>query len=382
MCVTEDHKIDSLREQIDRIDRELIRLLSERATCALAIGPLKEALGLPTFDAGREREIMDALLAENSGPLPDSALRYVFTEIISACRALQCPTRVAYLGPEATFTHMATLEYFGRSSTLLSRDSIVDVFREVESGQVDFAVVPVENSSEGAVGLTLDQLVTSDVKICGEILLPVAHALMSQETDLSEIHAVYSHPQALAQCFGWLAGNLPGRDILQMPSTAAAAQKAAKERGIAAIGNEMLARLYGLEVLSRNIQDRTVNLTRFLILGNAENRMTGHDKTSILFAAKDRPGALLEALTPLADQGINLTRIESRPSKEIPWTYIFFVDMEGHLSEDRVEAALAELEQSVDRLKILGCYPKGELTGQRPMSRAAALGAAGTGHRG
>ncbi len=373
MCVTELQRIDGLREKIDQIDRDLIQLLSRRAACALAIGPLKQSLGLPTFDAGREREVMDALLTHNDGPLTDSALNYIFTEIISACRALQCPTRVAYLGPEATFSHTASLEYFGRSSTLLPRDSIVDVFREVESGQADFGVVPVENSTEGAVGLTLDQLATSDLRICGEILLPISHALMSRTTDLDLIESVFSHPQALAQCFGWLAGNLPGRAIVQTPSTAAAAKRAAQEPGAAAVGSEMLARLYGLEVLSRNIQDRSVNLTRFLILGRAESRMTGKDKTSILFTARHQPGSLLAALTPFANHGINLTRIESRPSKEKLWTYIFFVDIEGHLSEDRVKDALEALSSYVDNLKILGCYPKAELTGGRPISRESAL---------
>jgi chorismate mutase/prephenate dehydratase len=372
MCVTELQRIDSLREEIDRIDRNLIELLSERAACALAIGPLKQALGLPTFDAGREREVMDALLSHNDGPLKDSALNYIFTEIISACRALQCPTKVAYLGPEATFSHTAALEYFGRSSTLLPRDSIVDVFREVESGQADFGVVPVENSTEGAVGLTLDQLATSELSVCGEILLPVSHALMSRTADLDLIESVYSHPQALAQCFGWLAGNLPGRAIVQTPSTAAAAKRATQEPGAAAVGSEMLARLYGLEVISRNIQDRSVNLTRFLILGKAKNRMTGKDKTSLLFTARHQPGSLLAALTPFAGQGINLTRIESRPSKEKLWTYIFFVDIEGHLSEDRVKAALEELSACVDNLKILGCYPKAELSDGRPISRESA----------
>ena len=373
MCVTEIQSIDGLREKIDQIDRDLIQLLSQRAACALAIGPLKQSLGLPTFDAGREREVMDALLAHNDGPLTNSALNYIFTEIISACRALQCPTKVAYLGPEATFSHTAALDYFGRSSTLLPRDSIVDVFREVESGQADFGVVPVENSTEGAVGLTLDQLATSDLSVCGEILLPVSHALMSRTTDLDMIESVYSHPQALAQCFGWLAGNLPGRAIVQTPSTAAAAKRAVQESGSAAVGSEMLARLYGLEVLSRNIQDRSVNLTRFLILGRAQNRMTGKDKTSLLFTARHQPGSLLAALKPFAKQGINLTRIESRPSKDKPWTYIFFVDIEGHLSENPVKAALDELSDCVDNLKILGCYPKAELSEGRPISRESVV---------
>jgi chorismate mutase / prephenate dehydratase len=368
MSVNGSAEIVKLREEINRIDRELIQLLGKRAQAAREIGSHKQANGLATFDAGREREVMNALMRRNTGPLPDAALTYIFTEIISACRALQRPTRVAFLGPEATFSHIAALEHFGRSSDLMPRESIVDVFREVESGQADFGVVPVENSSEGAVGLTLDQLVSSDLKVCGEILLPVSHALMSRESDISKIEAVFSHAQALAQCFGWIAGNLPGRSIISMSSTAAAAKRAAGESGGAAVGSEMLARLYGLEVLSRNIQDRSVNITRFLIIGRVSNQKSGNDKTSILFDTPHTPGALLSALIPFADQGINLTRIESRPSKELPWEYIFFVDIEGHISDKPVQVALEKLKACVHKFKVLGSYPITDVKAQRPLS--------------
>lgn len=366
--MTEDKRIASLREEIDEIDTGLIDLLCRRAACAKEIGLAKRSNGMPTLDLCREADVIKTAAERNRGPLPDLAMRRIFTEIISACRALQSPTRVSYLGPEATFSHMAAVEHFGKSCDFQARNTIVDVFRDVESGQAEFGVVPAENSTEGAVGLTLDQLAVSNVKVCGELFLPVSHALMSRETDTAGIETVLSHPQALAQCFGWVTRNLPGTATVEMPSTAASALRAAGEPRTAAVGSVMQARYYGLNVLARDIQDRAENMTRFFILGVGKCRRTGKDKTSILFTTPHQPGALRRALTPFEESGINLSRIESRPSKERPWDYIFFVDFEGHLADAQVKAALDALKECVEKLKILGCYPQGQVLDGRTLS--------------
>lgn len=361
----DQQKLSELRKHIDRIDRQIVELLGNRAAYALEIGNYKRSNGKPILDAIRERELLDGICKSNSGPLSDAAVRNIFTEIVSACRSLQGPTRVSYLGPEATFTHLAATEHFGRSCIFRPTESIADVFREVESGQSDFGVVPVENSSEGAVGPTLDRLVSSELKICGEIKRSISHALMSKQTNLNSIQCVYSHPQALGQCLKWLATNLPGRAMVQVSSTAAAAKRASEEPHAAAVGSEMLASIYDLQVLAGDIQDRSPNLTRFLILGTHESARTGSDKTSILFATPHRPGALRDALAPFDEEGINLSRIESRPAKERPWEYIFFADFEGHLSDRPVQEALRRLSAKVEKYKILGSYPIGELVDRR-----------------
>ncbi|MFC1834082.1 prephenate dehydratase [Thermodesulfobacteriota bacterium] len=352
-----------VRDQIDSIDKEIVKLLGQRAQCALEIGKAKQEAGIPRFDPARERAVISGRVNGHGGPLPKAALKFIFTEIISACRELQAPTSVSCLGPEATFSHLAAQEYFGQSCTFLPRDSIADVFREVERGQADYGVVPVENSSEGAVGLTLDQLAVSELKICGEICRKISHALISREKDLADIKHVLSHPQALAQCRGWLARHLPGIPTVQMSSTSAAAKRALEESGTAALGSDMLAWRYGLEVLARDIQDWSQNMTRFLVLGKGECPATGQDRTSIVFATPHRPGALANALTFLADYNINLTRIESRPSKETPWHYVFFIDFDGHISDDPVKAAMEKLARSVEKLKLLGSYPVAEMSG-------------------
>lgn len=353
-------EIQSLREQIDRIDREIVELLNQRARAAVEIGYRKSSGDLNTFDPVREMKVIDSLSPSNGGPLPDTSLKHIFAEIISACRALQRPVQVAYLGPEATFTHMAAITHFGRACSYVPKGSIIDIFRDVEKGHVQCGVVPVENSAEGAVNITLDCLAHSDLKIIGEILLPISHVLMARESDLRRIETVFSHPQALSQCWGWLHRNLPNRTLVEVSSTAAAAQKAMEgENGGAAVGSELAARTYGLEVLAKDIQDNPNNLTRFIVLGNTLCPTTGRDKTSILFVAAHRPGSLYRALQPFAAEGINLARIESRPTKERPWEYIFFVDFEGHLSEEGVDRTLRKLESRVHLLKVLGSYPMG-----------------------
>ncbi len=355
--------LTKLRAEIDRIDKDIVDLLKRRAAAAIDIGSVKRSSGVPPLDLARENTVIEARVNANGGPLSNSALKYIFTEIISACRALQGQTRIAYLGPEATFTHLAGQEYFGRSCEFVPGETVEEVFDHVERDRADFGVVPIENSNEGAVGVTLDRLAVSGLKTSGEIYRRISHVLMSRETDPASVETVFSHPQAIAQCRGWLCKHLPSRPTVQMPSTAAAAARAADEPRTAALGNEALAERHELNVLARDIQDRWPNVTRFMVVGREDCAPTGNDKTSIVFSVVHRPGALFQALAPLANHGINLTRIESRPSKESPWDYIFFVDLEGHQADEPVRQAMEELEASVSKLKVLGSYPAGEQIG-------------------
>jgi chorismate mutase/prephenate dehydratase len=353
-------QIGEHRQRIDAIDREILDLLNQRAGHALAIARFKGAGNLPEFAPERESAILRALMEANRGPLPEAALKVIFTEVISACRALQRPLRVAFLGPEATFSHQAVLQHFGSSCDLAPQATIIDVFDEVERGHSQVGVVPVENSSEGGVSVTLDQLLGSDLKVCGEVYSKVSQTLMSASNDLESIQRVYSHPQALSQCRAWLRRNLPKAALMEMSSTAAAARRAADEPGSAAVAGELTATHYGLTVLAKDIQDNPYNTTRFFVLCREACPPTGFDKTSIIFVASHKPGSLYDALGHLSAQGLNLTRIESRPTKDRPWEYAFFVDFEGHQTDDTVAAALAELAPAVDSLKVLGSYPQGD----------------------
>lgn len=349
--------IDDIRRQIDDIDRQILRLLDLRGRCALETAAFKRQHGLPCHDPDRERTLLAALCEENQGLLADGTVRRIFREIVSACRALQGAPTVSYLGPEDTFCHLAAMESFGTECTFRPRGSISDVFREVEHGGAEFGVVPAENSINGAVGVTLDEWVRSDLKIVGEILLPVSQCLMSKEPELSRIQTVLSHPQALAQCRDWLARNLPGVAQVETLSTAAAACRASESAASAALGPENLADRYDMSVLARNIQDRPLNLTRFFVIGRRTQAPSGRDKTSVLFVTAHKPGALYRTLEPLAEMGINMTCIESRPSQDRPWTYVFFADIEGHQEDERVRTALARVADQVDKFKILGSYP-------------------------
>lgn len=361
-----DKALDQMKEKIEKIDREIMELLNQRAVCVLQRGRLEEKQGLPAPQPGQEMETMSATLDLNPGPFPDASLGDIFTEIISACRALQRPMRVAFLGPEATFSHMAVLQYFGSSCEWSPQGSIIDVFHEVERDKAQFGVVPVENSTEGAVNVTLDCLIVSQLKICGEIFVQVSHVLMSQQEDLRKIEKVISHPQPLSQCREWLTRNLPGRILVEASSTAAAARMVQEDMGSAAIGSELLARDCHLRVLAKDIQDSPLNLTRFFVLGKEPASRSSRDKTSILFVAAHRPGSLYRSLRPFADQEINLTRIESRPTKATPWEYVFFLDFQGHIQDEEVKKTLEELESKVEFLKILGSYPRGEPEVARP----------------
>jgi len=354
-------RIADLRAKIDEIDSQILQLLNRRAELAIEIGRIKAEQNLTFHVPQREEEIYARLAAANAGPFPSQALRPVFREVISACLSLEHPLRVAYLGPPATFSHLAAMERFGLSAQFLAMRSIAEVFAEVEKANADFGVVPVENSTEGVVSHTLDMFVDSSLLICGEVVVEATLHLLSKAGSLAEIRQIYSHPHALAEARKWLEQNSPRIPVVETSSTSAAAETAASEPGAAAIASELAANLYGLRVLQRRIEDHPNNLTRFLVIGRKAAPPSAADKTSILFSIKDRVGTLYRMLQPFAEQEINLTKIESRPSKKKVWEYIFYVDFEGHAGEARIQRALEALKDECVFLKVLGSYSKTHL---------------------
>jgi len=358
MKMTTHNDIDRIRTAIDDIDKQILDLINQRLEHAKTIGATKSQEGIQTLDPVRENKLIKALCGSNNGPLSDSALQHIFTEIIAASREAQTPQQIAYLGPEATFTHIAAIKHFGRSGSFSPQTSIQDIFREVEKGSFHYGVVPVENSIEGAVNYTLDLFYESDLKICAEIYHSISHDLLSISETFGDIHKLYSHPQAFAQCREWIQKNLPNCVLENSSSTAEAARKAADEPGTAAIASREAARIYNLGVLASGIEDRARNVTRFLVIGKNEVRATGADKTSILFVTAHVPRALYQTLTPISEAGINLMKLESRPSKHENWSYVFFLDMEGHISESIVQSTLSKMKPLCLFLKWLGSYPK------------------------
>ena len=348
-------KLKSLREKIDALDARLVKLLSARARLAQQAGRAKQ--GAAAYRPEREAQILRRIGELNEGPLPDRALRRVYTEIMSACRALEDQMTVAFLGPEGTFSQEAALKHFGSMVPLVACVSIDDVFRRAETGAVGYAVVPVENSTEGAVGRTLDLLLATPARVCGEVMLPVRQCLMSKGGSLPSIRKVYSHTQSLAQCARWLAAHLSGAEQVAVVSNAEAARLAAKERGAAAIASRTAADLYGLAILARNIEDDSKNTTRFLVLGGHDAPPSGRDKTSLILSTRNVPGAVHELLTPLAESGVSMTKLESRPARTGLWEYVFYVDLEGHAKDTNVARALAALERKAALFKNLGSYP-------------------------
>jgi chorismate mutase/prephenate dehydratase len=354
--------IEQLRREIDRLDDELVRLLNQRAALAQQVGALKNSA--PAYRPEREAEVLRRVAKESAGPLSGARIAALFREVISACRALEEPLRVTYLGPEGTFSEQAVRRHFGAAVEALACGSVDEAFRRCESGAAQFTVVPVENSTEGVVGRTLDLLLTTPLAICGEVELRVQQNLLAKgekPVDLKAIRRVYSHAQSLAQCAGWLAQHLPGVEKVSMTSNAEAAQQAAREPGTAAIAGEAAAERYGLAVLARAIEDAPNNTTRFLVLGNVAAAPSGRDRTSLVMSAENKPGAVHALLTPLARHGVSMTRIESRPSRQglrsSLWEYVFFIDVEGHQRDPALAQALAELKDKAPFLKVLGSYP-------------------------
>lgn len=354
--------LTDLRGRIDALDDALLRLLNDRARLVQAVGEAKRAGGLQGafYAAEREQAIHARLAGMNEGPFPTPALRPVFQEILSACLSLEKGLRVAYLGPEATFTHAAARQQFGLSAHLLPERTVASVFQQVERGRADAGVVPLENSTEGMVASTLDTLMDSELRVSAEIILAVEQCLLLRPgMDPACVRRIYSHPHALGQCRNWLATHLPAAETLECSSTAEAARMAKGDGAGAALASELAAPLYGLEVARHGIQDQRSNFTRFLVIGKAQPGPSGCDRTTLLLRAPDGPGALLGLLRPLADRGINLSRIESHPTRKKAWDYAFFLDLDGHAQDEPVAGALKELGGLCD-LRVLGSYPRAQ----------------------
>jgi chorismate mutase/prephenate dehydratase len=351
----DDDKLNSLREKIDAIDARLVKLLSSRARLVQEVGHVKQ--GAFVYRPDREAEVLRNIAKLNDGPLPNEALQRVYIEIMSACRALEAQTTVAFLGPQGTFSQEAAIKHFGTSAPLLSCATIDEAFRSVETGEAGYAVVPVENSTEGAVGRTLDLLLATASRVCGEVMLPIRQCLMSQASAVSSIRKVYSHTQSLAQCRQWLARNLPHVEAVEVVSNAEAARRAAGEADAGAIASSTAAGLYGLNVLASNIEDDTKNTTRFLVLSDRDAGRSGKDKTSLILATRNLPGAIHDLLTPLAENSVSMSKLASRRARFGLWEYVFYVDIEGQREDENVQRALAELERKASLFKNLGSYP-------------------------
>jgi len=347
--------LSKLRIEIDALDEEILGNLNARAALARKVGSLKVG---QAYRPEREAEVLRRIQQLNEGPLPGEVVARLFREIMSACLALERPVTVAYLGPKGTFSERAAIKHFGEGGLTQPCASIDDVYRSVESGAADFGVVPVENSTEGAVGRSLDLMPQTPLKTCGEVLIRIHHHLMASDiAQFSAIQRVFSHGQSLAQCHEWLNANLPHAERVAVASNAEAARRASLEPFSAAVAGEMAAEHYKLTILSSNIEDEPNNTTRFLVLGNYEPKATGKDKTSLVLSAANRAGAVYEMLTPFAQRGVSMSRFESRPSKVAVWEYLFFVDIDGHQSDANVAEALAELRKIAGYVKVLGSYP-------------------------
>jgi chorismate mutase/prephenate dehydratase len=348
-------ELKNFRQKIDRIDDELLRLFNQRAALAQQIGHAKG--GGVVLRPEREAQVLQRMAQSNVGPLSAQGVTQLFTEIMSQCRALEAPLAIAYLGPAGTFSEAAMLKRFGSANRGVPCASIDEVFRKVESGEANYGVVPAENSTEGAIARTLDLLLQSPLRLCGEILLPVHQCLLSQAQNLADIQRVYSHPQSLGQCQNWLNANLPLAERISVASNSEAARLAAEQENCAALAGKQAAERYAVGILAENIQDDPRNTTRFLVIGDQAVAASGSDKTSLVMSAQNRPGAVHDLLAPLAQNGVSMTKLESRPSGAGLWEYVFYVDIEGHQTDAKVATALAELKKIAAFVKVLGSYP-------------------------
>lgn len=349
--------IKMLRKQIDNIDRKILKLLDGRMKLAVKIGKIKSEKKEDIFVPVREKEVIANLIKFSKGVIPNEFLVEIYREILNASRAIQRKLKVAYFGPEATFTHLAAIKIFGKSVEYTPVETIKDVFTEIEKERADYGVVPIENSTEGVINHTLDMFIESDLKIVSEILLEISLCLLSAEESLDDVRVIYSHPVPIAETRNWIEKNMKRAKVVEVISTAEAARRAKNERKSAAIASYMASEIYGLNILAKRIEDFKNNFTRFLVIGRKSSQMSGCDKTSIMLSVKDRVGVLHDILIPFRKYGINLTKIESRPTKKKAWEYIFFVDFLGHTDDKNVKAALKEIGESCLILKVLGSYP-------------------------
>jgi len=353
-------KLKKFRDEIDAIDAQVLSLVNARAQLAREIGHAKE--GGVIYRPEREAQVLRSMQSQNQGPLSDEAVSNIFRGVMANCRALEKELSIVFLGPLGTYSEEAALKQFGKGRNAIVCGTIDEVFRTLEADNADYAIVPVENSTEGAVGLTLDLLLSSPVKICGEVTLPIHHCLLSKQTDISKISHVFSHGQSLAQCHEWLNRSLPNVEREAVTSNAYAAQMihdlvSSDNTFAAAIASKRAAELFKLNVLAENIEDDPNNTTRFLVLGKQDVAASGQDKTSLAISTKNKPGAMVDLLEPLSRHGVSMTKLESRPSKQGLWDYVFYIDIEGHQTDDKVEAALAELNDRASIVKVLGSYP-------------------------
>ena len=350
------NNLQTLRNKIDAVDNNLVALLNERTKLVLEVGKTKHALGEEIYAPEREEAVLRRVVGKNNGPLTEQSLRAIYREVMSSALALEKPLVIAFLGPQATYSHMAAVKKFGASLRYEPLPNITDVFTEVAKGRADYGVVPIENSTEGAVTHTYDMFVDSELKVCAQIMLPIHHNLMAA-CPRAQIKKVYSIAQVLAQCRQWLQINMPHAELIEVSSSTRAAEIAKSEPKAGALASSLAAELYGLTVYEANIQDSSENVTRFLVIGRKYPPATGDDKTSIMFAVHDRVGALHDCIASFKKFKINMTKIESRPSRKKAWEYYFFVDFNGHYDDARVKKALAELAKHTMFVKILGSYP-------------------------
>ncbi|MES9868927.1 MAG: prephenate dehydratase [Sedimenticola sp.] len=357
--MSDQDKLQDIRERIDSLDKQIQDLINQRAAAAQEVARIKleEDKDAFFYRPDREAAVLRTVQKRNQGPMGDEEMARLFREIMSACLALEQPMKIAFLGPEGTFTQAAALKHFGHSVTTAPMASISDIFREVESGIAHYGVVPVENSTEGVINHTLDMFLNSPLQICGEVMLRIHHHLLSMAPDLKAVKRVYSHQQSLAQCRLWLDRNLPHAEQITVGSNAEAARLAREESDAAAIAGEMAAEIYQLKGLARNIEDEPDNTTRFLVIGRQKALSTGEDKTTLLCATRNVAGGLSSLLTPLANHNISMSRIESRPSRKGNWDYVFFIDIDGHQDDPDVKQALEDFEKEARMLKVLGSYP-------------------------
>jgi len=354
--------LSDLRKKIDSLDEQIQELITQRAIIAEQVAHTKQSSGNDVFyRAEREADVLRMVMERNKGPLSNEEMARLFREIMSACLALERVMRIAFLGPEGTFTQAAALKHFGHSVQTLPQATISDVFREVDAGIASYGVVPVENSTEGVINHTLDEFMSSSLSICGEVDLRIHHHLLSNANDIKKIKKIYSHRQSLAQCRKWIDLNMSGCELFDVNSNAEAARLASEEDNVAAIAGDAAGEIYHLGVLANNIEDEPDNTTRFLVIGSRETPPSGVDKTSLLIYTENKSGALYSILEPIARNGLSMTRIESRPSRKGMWNYVFFIDVDGHIEDESVNQALTELQQSANIIKVLGSYPRAVL---------------------
>ena len=354
----DDKDLAPLRAKIDALDQQLLELLGQRAQAAQEVGKVKHGTNAPVFRPERERQVIDGLIAKNKSPIAPEGITYIWREIMSACRALEAPVRVAYLGPAGTFSEQAAFAQFGQSISGVPCATIDEVFRAVDAGAAEFGVVPVENSSEGAVSRTLDLLLDTDLRITGEIALMIKHHLLTKTGTLDGVAKVFAHPQALAQCQRWLATNTPALERQAVSSNGEAAKIAATDSTIAAIAGDIAQQQYGLSPVQSSIQDDPHNRTRFVVISHGSCQASGKDQTSVILSVTNKPGAVYHLLAPLAKHGVSMNRFESRPARRGTWEYFFYIDIDGHANDPKVAAALAELETEAAFFKNLGSYPR------------------------